>query len=397
MIILRFFFITLIFLATLQANINSKIVKNQKILNIKKAKALKIKDKLEDIAASIKKLQAEIKDIDDNIAKSDEFLSKQKDEYSAKTKELDNLREQISSLNKLKSTTEKELIDLISKELSLQIILKQDNFDNIESVITNESIETLSKIVKEKFNNIKNRYEDTNSKIESVSAKIKDLKKYIKTMQDKKEILKKMKAKRVRSIRNLKYKKIAYDKKLSRIFSEQNAIKRTLRKLNILKIKSAKKSATPKLSNINKQKVKKFGNSYIKGKIVKYRGPKTIAPLRSFYIKRKFGNYFDPIYKIKIFNESVTLSSRIPNAKVRNVLNGKVVFAKSTPILDNVVIIENERGIHTIYAHLSKIAPTVKKGMKIRKGYIIGRVKKDLIFEVTQKNSHINPLRLIRF
>ncbi len=397
MIILRFFFITLIFLATLQANINSKIVKNQKILNIKKAKALKIKDKLEDIAASIKKLQAEIKDIDDNIAKSDEFLSKQKDEYSAKTKELDNLREQISSLNKLKSTTEKELIDLISKELSLQIILKQDNFDNIESVITNESIETLSKIVKEKFNNIKNRYEDTNSKIESVSAKIKDLKKYIKTMQDKKEMLKKMKAKRVRSIRNLKYKKIAYDKKLSRIFSEQNAIKRTLRKLNILKIKSAKKSATPKLSNINKQKVKKFGNSYIKGKIVKYRGPKTIAPLRSFYIKRKFGNYFDPIYKIKIFNESVTLSSRIPNAKVRNVLNGKVVFAKSTPILDNVVIIENERGIHTIYAHLSKIAPTVKKGMKIRKGYIIGRVKKDLIFEVTQKNSHINPLRLIRF
>ena len=394
---IRIFFTLLIFLVSMQANINSKIVKNQKILKIKKAKALKIKDKLEDIAASIKKLQSEIKDIDENIAKSDEFLSKQKDEYSAKNKELDNLRKQISSLNKLKSSTERELIDLISKELSLQIILKQDNFDNVESVITNESIETLSKIVKDKFNNIKNRYEDTNSKIESVSVKVKDLKKYIKTMQDKKEMLKKMKAKRVRSIRSLKYKKIAYDKKLNRIFSEQNAIKRTLKKLNILKIKSTKKSVTPKLSNINKQKVKKIGNSYIKGKIAKYRGPKTIAPLRSFYVKRKFGNYFDPIYKIKIFNESVTLSSKIPNAKVRNVLNGKVIFAKSTPILDNVVIIENARGIHTIYAHLSKIAPTVKKGMKIRKGYIIGRVKKDLIFEVTQKNSHINPLRLIRY
>jgi len=238
---IRIFFILFIFLVSMQANINSKIVKNQKILKIKKAKALKIKDKLEDIAASIKKLQAEIKDIDDNIAKSDEFLSKQKDEYSAKTKELDNLRKQISSLNKLKSSTEKELIDLISKELSLQIILKQDNFDNVESVITNESIETLSKIVKDKFNNIKNRYEDTNSKIESVSVKVKDLKKYIKTMQDKKEMLKKMKTKRVRSIRSLKYKKIAYDKKLNRIFSEQNAIKRTLKKLNILKIKSTKK------------------------------------------------------------------------------------------------------------------------------------------------------------
>ena len=381
----------------MQANINSKIVKNQKILKIKKAKALKIKDKLEDIAASIKKLQAEIKDIDDNIAKSDEFLSKQKDEYSAKTKELDNLREQISSLNKLKSSTEKELIDLISKELSLQIILKQDNFDNIESVITNESIETLSKIVKDKFDNIKNKYESINSNIDSVSMKIKELKKYIKTMQDKREMLKKIKAKRVKSIKELQYQKNAYDKKLNRIFSEQNAIKRTLRKLKILKVKIAKRKAIPKVTNINKQKVKKFGNSYIRGSVVKYRGPKTIAPLKSFYIKRKFGNYFDPIYKIKIFNESVTLSSKIPNAKVRNVLNGKVIFAKSTPILDNVVIIENARGIHTIYAHLSKIAPTIKKGMKIRKGYIIGRVKKDLIFEVTQKNSHIDPLRLIRY
>jgi len=65
--------------------------------------------------------------------------------------------------------------------------------------------------------------------------------------------------------------------------------------------------------------------------------------------------------------------------------------------LDNVVIVENADGIHTIYAHLSKIAPTVRKGMKIRKGYVIGRIKNELTFEVTQKNNHINPLKLIRF
>jgi len=51
--------------------------------------------------------------------------------------------------------------------------------------------------------------------------------------------------------------------------------------------------------------------------------------------------------------------------------------------------------IHTIYAHLSKIAPTIQVGQKIKKGYVIGRVDNDLTFEVTQKNFHIDPLELI--
>ncbi len=78
-------------------------------------------------------------------------------------------------------------------------------------------------------------------------------------------------------------------------------------------------------------------------------------------------------------------------------LDGKVVYAKDTAILDRVVIVENSYGIHTIYAHLSKIAPTIKVGKKIKKGYVLGRVESDLSFEVTQKSYHINPLELIRY
>jgi len=143
--------------------------------------------------------------------------------------------------------------------------------------------------------------------------------------------------------------------------------------------------------------VRQIGSSYQNSRVKKYKGKKTIAPLDSFTIKRKFGRYTDPIYKIKIFNESVILTSKIKNAKVKNVLNGKVVYAKNTAVLDRVVIVENSYGIHTIYAHLSKIAPTIKVGKKIKKGYVIGRVEKDLSFEVTQKSYHINPLELIRY
>ncbi|HFU74440.1 MAG TPA: M23 family metallopeptidase, partial [Helicobacteraceae bacterium] len=109
----------------------------------------------------------------------------------------------------------------------------------------------------------------------------------------------------------------------------------------------------------------------------------------------KYGTYTDPIYNIKIFNESVSLKSTTPNAKVKNVLNGKVILATSNPILENIVIVEHANGLHTIYAHLDKIAPTIKKGKRIKKGSIIGRVNSELMFEVTQKNYHINPMQLI--
>ncbi len=384
----------------LSANIDSSIKKNRKILKVKKYTAIKIKDKLEDIAASIKKNKKEIVNIEQNIKQTNNFLAKQKDEYTNKLKELQQLQQNISSLNQTKGKTQQEIIDIIAKELSVDIVSKQGSIDSLDAIIAGESIKVLSKILQNKFKNIKQKYINTNKKIDAISFKIKKLKKYIDSMQKKKKLLSKMKLKKVKSIKYLKYRKIAYDKKLNKIFIEQNAIKQTLNKLNILKLKYKNRKKIVKkikVTNINNQKVKKLGNSYQRTKTVRYTGAKTIAPLKSFYIKRKYGEYFDPIYKIKIFNESVTLKSRIKNAKVINVLNGKVVFAKSTPMLDNVVIVENANGIHTIYAHLSRIAPTIKKGVKIRKGYVVGRVKSELIFEVTQKNAHINPLSLIRF
>ena len=397
---IRILFILIFSIVALSANIDNSIKRNRKILKVKKYKAVKIKDKLEDIAASIDKNKKEIRDIEQKIKQTNDFLSKQKNEYDNKLKELQQLQQNVNSLNKIKIDTEKKIIDIISKELSVNIVLKQDSIESVDNIIAEESVKALSKILNKKFTNIKQRYIDTNKKINALSSKIKELKSYIKSMQDKKKLLSKMKLEREKSVKRLKYQKIAYDKKLNKIFREQNAIKQTLNRLNILKLKKMRKQKSisrVKIININNQKVRKLGNSYQRVKTIRYKGPKTIAPLKSFYVKRKYGEYFDPIYKIKIFNESVILKSRIKNAKVKNVLNGKVIFAKSTPMLNNVVIVENANGIHTIYAHLSKIAPTIKKGVKIRKGYVIGRVKDELIFEVTQKNAHIDPLRLIRF
>lgn len=131
--------------------------------------------------------------------------------------------------------------------------------------------------------------------------------------------------------------------------------------------------------------------------IAKYAGAKTIAPLKDFKVVKNFGTYYDPIYKIKLFNESIVLKSSEPQAKVVAVLNGKVVYAKKNAgMLENVVIIQHENGIHTIYSHLDEISPTLVVGKWIKQGYVVGRVDESLMFQVTKDSSHIDPKELFK-
>jgi len=144
------------------------------------------------------------------------------------------------------------------------------------------------------------------------------------------------------------------------------------------------------------QKVRNINSSYQKEAVYKYRGGKTISPISGAKLVKKFGTYVDPIYKIKIFNESITLQAPREDARVQNVLNGKVVFAGKSSMLGKVVVVAHSGKMHTVYAGLSKIAPTIRVGKKIKKGYVVGKVRRKLVFQATKNSKHINPLRLIR-
>jgi murein DD-endopeptidase MepM/ murein hydrolase activator NlpD len=117
--------------------------------------------------------------------------------------------------------------------------------------------------------------------------------------------------------------------------------------------------------------------------------------LDGYVVTKRFGPYTDPVYGIKIYNESVSLRPTETDAKVKAIFNGKVIFAKQTAMLENVVIIEHDNGLHTIYAHMDKIAPTISVGQRLKQGSIIGRVTRELMFQVTQRNAHIDPLQVI--
>ena len=122
-----------------------------------------------------------------------------------------------------------------------------------------------------------------------------------------------------------------------------------------------------------------------------------MAPLKSYTITKKFGKYYDRVYKMELFNESVSLKTKKQNAKVFSVFKGQIVYAKqNSGLLANVVIVKHRNKLHTIYSHLDKISPTLKVGKWIPKGYVVGRVNDTLEFQATRNSKYIDPMKLIK-
>ena len=400
---IKFLFIAFFVVASFaQADIGKKIKLQSKYLKLKDNKEKKITVKLNDLANEILKQINGLKQLKEKIDNLDKSIESNQANVIENSKKLNILLQKNKKLLFQKEDLEKKIIDIVAKNFSYYLIGNKNTAETKNSIIADEIVVKMDVILREEFKKLSQNYEKINGKISIRKKEIQYIQKDIDNSKKQKNRLLLLKKKMEIAIKKLNREKLNYKNRLNKINRDKKTIREALEKLKILKkreeIKTKKENGLRK--RVKKQgktklSVRQIGSSYQASKVKRYRGKKTIAPLKSYVVKRKFGNYIDPIYNIKIFNDSVTLSSKIKNAKVRNIFNGKVVFAKDTAVLDKVIIIENSRGIHTVYAHLSKIAPTIKVGKKIKKGYIIGRVKYDLIFEVTQKNYHINPLEVI--
>ena len=310
-------------------------------------------------------------------------------------------------LKKRQNKIEEELVFVIAKSVSLSVVLNEEYPANEEALIELEVLKSMLAKSKEKAKKLSQLFFENSKVINALNQKTSSLERSIASMDAKRKELLKTQAANKKALKKLQLAKASYKKALQKLLKRQNALKRTLSQLNLIKVDAIKKAKEEKerkaafkrqkiVLDENLPKVKKHGSSYQSVKTIRYRGPKTIAPLHSYTITKKYGTYTDPIYGIKIFNESISLKPKQPNAKVKTVFNGKVIYADKTAVLKNIVIVEHKNGLHTIYANLSQIAPNIRKGKKVKRGAVIGRVKNELVFEVTQKSAHINPIRKIR-
>ena len=415
--IFRTFLLILAVCATLFAagTTANKTQSTKQDLKSKAEQEKKLNKKLDELAKSILSGEKNVKTTAEQIS----ILSVQVKELESSAKAADASLNTLIAQNKdllaEQKRIEASLLAIISKRFAYDLIVPKNYIESEESIISAEILNSLTKDSQNQVNKIAKDYSKTINSIKSQTDKISAIKLDLAEFRSKQNKLIALQTKQKKDLAQLKSDKDSYEKELSTIQAEQDELRKTLEKLAIIakneeeekaraqqkaKLEEAKKAKNNEKLASQSQKtakndVRQVGSSYQMSQVKRYTGAKTIAPLEKFTLKQAFGDYTDPIYKIKIFNESVVLRSAFRDAVVKNVLDGKVVFAKETPLLQKVVIVENKDGIHTIYAHLSKIAPTIKVGARLKKGYVIGRVEQDLTFEVTQKNYHINPMELI--
>lgn len=368
---------------------------NEKTKSLEENKRIQeqLNKKLEDLASDILNGEKSLKLLSLQIESLNSQTSKLEATAKAQNQELKTLASQNEALLKNKSNIESRLISLMAKDFAYDLPIPQGYIESEESFMAFEILRNLNQVLNEEIFKISKDYEGVSRLIDDKQAQIQKINDSLKDYNAQLVKLQDLKQKQMNEVNKQKTDRNIYAKKLDDLRAQQEELRKTLNQLKIVQQKPAPKP--PATQNQQNQQIRQVGTSYQNSSVKRYTGKKTIAPLESFTVKQKFGNYVDPVYNLKIFNENVVLRSNKSDAVVKNVLDGKVVFAKDTSMLARVVIVEHSNGIHTIYAHLDKIAPNIKVGKNIKKGAVVGRIKNDLTFEVTQQNFHINPLELI--
>ncbi|WQY63071.1 peptidoglycan DD-metalloendopeptidase family protein [Helicobacter pylori] len=322
-------------------------------------------------------------------------LEKNRNESLAQEKVLTNYRKSLDHLQKQRSFLQKRVFDTLLEDFLFSQALKRQNLASSNDVILQVAFENLHQSTLSKMSQLSQEEKDLNTQALKVKSSIQKISSIIDEQKTREVTLKSLQTEQNKLILSMQKDYAIYNQRLTLLEKERQNLNALLKRLNIIKQNRENEEKVSLKKSSQALEVKQVASSYQNINTTSYNGPKTIAPLNDYEVVQKFGPYIDPVYNLKIFSESITLVSKTPNALVRNVLDGKIVFAKEINMLKKVVIIEHKNGIRTIYSQLDKIAPTIKSGMRIQKGYVLGRIDQRLGFEVTMREKHINPLELI--
>ncbi len=387
-----------------EANIDKDIAANKDKLAKTQSQEKAISKKFDELGKAINAKNIELTQLGHKITQLEKDIAQNQGKYQTQEKTLKQTQEKQNRLLKQKQNIETQLIKLITQSIAFNAVINnQSSIDSIDDVIEFHIYEILYRNTKTQVKKFDAQQTILNNEIKRISSTINQLQTSIKTQTTRKETLQNAKDNQKTILAKMQTELKVYDQQLKDIAKERKSLDDILAKLNIIKERDQQGKATNQQAFINNQKKpnsikapKQLGTSYRDVPIVSYKGAKTFPPLERYTIEKKFGPYFDPVYQFKIFNAAIMFNPKSPNASVKNVLDGKVVYAKDAPGLKKVIIIEHINAIHTIYAYLDKIESSIKAGMNIKKGTIIGKVNERLSFEVTQKDKHINPAEFIK-
>jgi len=116
-------------------------------------------------------------------------------------------------------------------------------------------------------------------------------------------------------------------------------------------------------------------------------------------ISDKFGYRTDPFTRKKTNHEGLDIAAPL-GTDIKAAASGKVIYSGRKGSYGNVVILEHEHQIRTVYAHASKLL--VKVGQEVKKGEVIAKVGSTgrstgphLHFEVLVSGTPVDPLNFL--
>ncbi|MGZ8547861.1 MAG: murein hydrolase activator EnvC family protein [Sulfuricurvum sp.] len=385
------------------AKIDEKIKSTSSALKETKQTYSSLNAKLEQTASKIVKQREMVGTQQQHLNTLVSEIRSKENVYQSNKLSLHGLQTQQDNLVKTQNEIEQKLVFALARNTSISLLINDDRAKEANAIITEEALKLHLKQINSEIKELNFIFGENATKIASLSNQTTALKQSIAVIDKQKQNVLATKQENEKAIALLEKEKAEYKRSLGRILNQQRSLQNTLASLNIIKREAMKpKKAPPRLvaskpgSKPLPKGEREAISQYQPSKTAVYSGERTIAPLDGYIVTKRFGAYTDPVYGIKIQNESVSLRPTNPDAKVKAVFNGKVILAKPTAMLENVIIIEHDNGLHTIYAHLDKIAPTVTVGQRLKQGAIIGRVGRELLFQVVQRNAHIDPLQVIR-
>lgn len=411
------FFVLIATLAFGASKYDKEIRSNANMLESAKTAVFQTDQKIKKLATEINNQQRILDNIQAAMIHLNSAIASNETAIDEASLEMQTLEKTAEEVTRQKSEKETRFAQIIVENFASSKAKDLANKRTKEDVISSEIYAVLGDVVKSEITQLDSEYEFLNQNKLQKEVRIKEVKITLNENNSKKSNLSKLEKSQLESIEKLESKHIEYQNQLAKNQQTQMQLSSILKQLNILKSqevvvkkepsKTNKRSIFEDMNSSEKTKykivspninvdVKKIGSSTGDIKIAKYSGAKTIAPLKNFSVIKRFGKYYDDVYNMEFFNESITLATKEQDSKVVSVLPGKVIYEKKNQsILDNVVIIQHPNGLHTIYSHLDKISPTISTGKYLEGGYTIGRVSGNLVFQVTQNNAFIDPLDLI--
>jgi murein DD-endopeptidase MepM/ murein hydrolase activator NlpD len=418
-----------------------KIKESEKDLSQSIHKQQEMSHKLDEIAMQIKSAENDNRKLNQKLETLGDEYTKNEAIYQDLKQKLTQYDNNLLEINRNIKEENDKYLNLLAKYVSVIYAMNQTHEPTADSIIRQEVYGLVKEKNRKSLASLKEQINKKKREKEEIARSRQNIKKEINRISAQREEYINKDKEQERLLKKLNANEDAYRSRLQKTMDEQSSLRATLADLNILHkqeveeerrreaeqkaamlaeetrkrearkarelarkkaVKEGKKAvyaAEPEPQALDddrgKEGMRNTSASYNADKVYAYSGGKTISPISGARLVKGFGTYVDPIYKIKIFNESVTLKAPSSDAKVYSVLNGRVVFAGDSSMLGKVVVVAHNNKMHTVYAGLSKIAPNISVGSNIQRGYVVGKVSSKLIFEATQNSKHIDPMKLI--